>query len=300
MLAGIDRGRGVMRPIFAALLALVFLNCAQAATTAPEPKRDALFVAAENGQSAVVQKFLAGGGSVNAADANKLTLLNWAAYGGSLDLVKLLIAKGADVNAHANKEAWTPLMNASATGFALVAGTLLDHGAELNALSDAGYSPLAFAAEKKRVDVVRLLLARGADGGNALVAMVRDKQPDAIKLLIESGVDANATPRTKEKWFTPGETALYAAASAHDAALVTLLLDKGANPDIASPTGGNMATPLMMGAYHCNSAVIDALIAHNVTRSATNSGGGTAADLAATGWTNDMKACAPEITAKLR
>ena len=58
-----------------------------------------------------------------------------------------------------------------------------------------------------------------------------------------------------------------------------------------------MSTPLMMAAYFCNGAMIDALVAHNVTRSATNASGDTAADLAATGWTNDMQACAPEITA---
>ncbi len=283
---------------FAALLLLVLLAGApQAGAVA---KGDALFVAAEKGQVATVKKFLDGGGDANAADKNKLTLLNWAAYGGSLDLVTLLVAKGADVNVHANKKAWTPLLNASATGFPLVVSFLLDHGATVSALDADGYSALSFAAEKKHPDIVRILLARGADGGNALSTMARTKQIDAVNLLIESGVDANATPRVKEMWFRPGETALYAAASANAPDVVAALLNKGANPDIAAPEGGNMSTPLMMAAYFCNGAMIDALVAHNVTRSATNSSGDTAADLAATGWTNDMKACAPEITAKLR
>ncbi len=288
--------------LFAALIAVVLLAGAHDAIAAgkPAPQGDALFVAAEKGQIAVVQKFLDGGGDVNAADKNKLTLLNWAAYGGSFDIVKLLVAKGADVNARANKKAWTPLMNGSAMGFPLVVSYLLNHGAALNAIDADGYSALAFAAEKKRADVVRILLARGADGGNALVVLARGKMIEAINLLIESGVDANATPRTKEMWFTPGETALYAAASANEADVVAALLAKGANPDIATPEGGNMSTPLMMAAYHCNGAMIDALIAHNVTRSATNAGGATAADLAETGWTSDMKPCAAEITAKLR
>ena len=129
--------------------------------------------------------------------------------------------------------------------------------------------------------------------------MVRKNDPPALRLLLESGVDANATPRKKEMWFTPGETALYAATSANAPDLVSLLLDKGANPDIASPTGGNMSTPLMMGAYFCNATTIDTLIAHGATRSATNARGETAAQLAETGWTNDMKPCTAEITAKL-
>ncbi len=289
-----------MERIFAALLCLAFLAGAPLAAAAPAPKGDALFEAAEAGKIAVVRKFLAGGGNVNAADKEKLTLLNWAAYGGSLEMVKLLIDKHADVNAHANKAGWTPLMNASAMGFPLVAEYLLDHGADLNVLNAEGYNALAFAAVKQRADVVRLLLARGADGGNALVGLVRKKDAEALRLLLASGVDANATPRVKEKWFTPGETALYTAAYANATDLVSLLLDKGANPDIAAPEGGNMSTPLMMGAYFCNGPMIDALIAHNVSRSATNPSGDTAAHLAEIGWTNDMKPCAADIVAKLQ
>jgi ankyrin repeat protein len=281
-------------------LALLVGPAGAAPAAKPAPKGDALFVAAEKAQLAVVQKFLAGGGDVNAADKQKLTLLNWAAYGGAFEVAKLLIDKGADVNAHLSEKAWTPLMNASAMGFPLIANALIEHGAQVNALDSDGYSALAFAAEKKRADIVRILLAHGADGGNALVQMARTGQIDALNLLVESGIDANATPRTDEMWFTPGETALYMAAGANVADVAAALLSKGANPNIATPKGGNMPTPLMMAAYHCNGAMIDALIAHNVNRGATNGGGETAADLAATGWTSDMKPCAAEIVAKLR
>jgi ankyrin repeat protein len=287
-----------MKRTFALLL--VLLIGAPLAAAKPTAKGDALFEAAEKGRIAEVQKFLAGGGSPNAADKSSLTLLNWAAYGGSLEIVKLLIGKHAEINPHANKAGWTPLMNASATGYPQVVAYLLDHGADLNALSAEGYSALSFAAVEQRTDVVRLLLAHGADGGNALVQMVVKKEAAAVGLLLASGVDANATPRTKEKWFNPGETALYAAASANAPEIVSLLLDKGANPEIARPDGGNMSTPLMMGAYFCNGPMIDALLSHGASRSTTNSSGETAAHLAETGWTNDMKPCAPEITAKLQ
>ena len=289
-----------MARIPALLFFLIFIVGAETATAKPVADGDALFKAAEQGKLSVVVKYLEGGGSVNAADKASLSLLNWAAYGGSLALVKLLVDKKADVNVHGNKSGWTPLMNASAMGFPLVAAYLLDRGAELNRLNEEGYNALAFAAAKQRVDVVHLLLERGADGGTAFVSLVRKNDAAALRLLLESGVDVNATPRVEEKWFVPGETGLYTAAETNNPELVSLLLEKGANADIATPRGGNMSTPLMMAAYFCNAAMIDALVAHNVTRGATNINGDTAAQLAETGWTNDMKPCAADIVAKLR
>ena len=290
-----------MERIFATLLCLVFLvGEPLAAPAKPAPKNDAIFEAAEQGKLPVIRKFLAGGGKANAADASNLTLLNWAAYGGSLEVATLLVDKHADVNAHANKAGWTPLMNASARGFPLVAAYLLDHGADLNILSEQGYSALAYATVEQHAGVMKLLLERGADGGNALSQMAKMKELAAVILLLDNGVDVNATPRTKEKWFTPGEGALYAAASVNAADIVSLLLDKGAAVEIPRPEASNMSTPLMMGAYFCNGPMIDALLAHGASRSVTNAKGETAAQLAATGWTNDMKPCADEITAKLQ
>ena len=88
---------GIMERTFALLLCLVLFIGAPLAVAKPTPKGDALFEAAEKGRIAEVQKFLAGGGSPNAADKSNLTLLNWAAYGGSLEIVKLLIGKHAEI-----------------------------------------------------------------------------------------------------------------------------------------------------------------------------------------------------------
>lgn len=290
-----------MKSLSASALFLVigFAICGAAAGAPAKPNPDALWVAAEKGDVATVKKFLDGGGSPNAADSNKLTLLNWAAYGGQLDLVKLLVARHADVNVQASKMGYTPLMNAAAPGFPLVAAYLLDHGANLNLLDAEGNSALAFAAAKNRTDVVRLLLDRGADGGNALVQMVHLEKTDGLKLVLESGVDANATPRKEEKWFRPGETALYRAAWNDKLELATILLDKGANPNISTPAGGNMSTPLLIAAYRCSGPMIDALIAHGASLTLTNASGETAHTLAETGWTSDMKPCAADILAKL-
>ena len=276
--------------LFAALLA---------ALPASASSKEALFVAAEKGNIAAVKKHLAAGGSVDAADANKLSLLNWAAYGGAFEIVKLLVAQKADVNIHVNKSGWTPLMNASAMGHAQIAAYLLDHGADLSLLSTDGYAALSFAAAKQRTDVVKLLLAKGADRGNALVAMAYKNDAAAVRLLLENGVDPNASPQKKEMFFIPGETALYRAASDNNAPMVALLLEKGASPDVSAPSGGNMPTPLSMAAYYCNGAMIDSLLQHGASKGLTNGSGNTALDLARTGWTNNMQPCDAGIQAKL-
>jgi len=55
-------------------------------------------------------------------------------------------------------------MIASASGSAPAVATLLAHGADVNAREKAyGETPLFFAASRNRADVVRLLLAKGAD-----------------------------------------------------------------------------------------------------------------------------------------
>jgi ankyrin repeat protein len=58
-----------------------------------------------------------------------VTPLHLAAYTGSVELVELLLAKGADPNARADKGA-TPLVAASRQGHKKVEAVLLRHGAK--------------------------------------------------------------------------------------------------------------------------------------------------------------------------
>lgn len=111
------------------------------------------------------------------------TPLHWAAASGSLELARVLIQSGADVNAkapsygqasnvvtgpkihgadHPDEEGETPLHVAAAAGRADVIELLLDNRASINVTDENQASPLDHAVSAGSVDAVRVLLQRGA------------------------------------------------------------------------------------------------------------------------------------------
>ena len=87
------------------------------------------------------------------------TALMMAALRGQLEWSKKLIALGATVQ----RDGWTPLHYA-ATGPAVeVVALMLDRGADIDARAPNGNTPLMMAARYGSEDSVKLLVARGAD-----------------------------------------------------------------------------------------------------------------------------------------
>lgn len=94
--------------------------------------------------------------SVNAADESPLML---AALLGQLDAAKKLVARGARVD----KPGWTPLHYACSGPDDGVIAWLLAQGADVDARSPNGSTPLMMAARYGALDSPALLLAAGAD-----------------------------------------------------------------------------------------------------------------------------------------
>ncbi len=105
------------------------------------------------------------------------TALMRAAFSGDLELVKLLLAKGADP-AVVSKDSETVLEAAAALGFIQgyskgrsaaerleVIKLLVDLGADVNAADDYGITPLMAAANMGEVSIIQFLVDRGADLG---------------------------------------------------------------------------------------------------------------------------------------
>ncbi|KAH7070389.1 ankyrin repeat-containing domain protein, partial [Paraphoma chrysanthemicola] len=165
------------------------------------------------------------------------TPLLWAAENGHQTVAKLLLDKGADVNAqngHSNA-----LQAASEGGHEQVVKLLLNKGANVNAqggkYSAQGgkykSSALQAASEGGHEQVVKLLLDKGADvnaqcgvyNRSALQAASERGHEQVVKLLLDKGADVNAQCGVYNR------SALQAASERGHEQVVKLLLDKGAD-----------------------------------------------------------------------
>ena len=109
-------------------------------------------------------------------------LLHDAALKGHVEIVELLIAHKADVNAR-NAEGATALHDAALAGQTAVAEVLLNHGAEIDARDgDTQATALERAASWGASEVVELLLKRGANPS------IKDKNgKTALDLAVANG-----------------------------------------------------------------------------------------------------------------
>ena len=115
------------------------------------------------GHPEAVQVLLAAGADVNLAsrESMKVTPLASASAAGQLEIARMLIEHGANVNARAASD-FTPLYESAASGRIEFARLLLEHGADVNAKTSDGKTPLDYAREHGHEDMVELL-SRYAD-----------------------------------------------------------------------------------------------------------------------------------------
>jgi ankyrin repeat protein len=164
-----------------------------------------------------------------------ITPLMAAAVVGSVDAMKVLIDRRADVNAQ-NAVGSTALMW-SVTD-AKKARLLLDHGANVNLVARSGRTALIVAAfANPSADVVRMLLGKGANVAvmdqrkfTPMSAATYGNDTGTIRLLLDASADIN-TPDT-----FIGLTPLINAAGNRNLEAVKLLLAKGANVNAVSKT----------------------------------------------------------------
>ena len=86
----------------------------------------------------------------------------WTLRGADTTAVELLLAHGAVINSRATMQGWTPLHGAVSSGRMDLVEVLLQRGANVGAKDDAGRTPLQVAKQVNRFDIADLLRARGA------------------------------------------------------------------------------------------------------------------------------------------
>ncbi len=94
-------------------------------------------------------------------DNYNYTSLHLAAGKGYVEIARMLIDAGADVNVQ-NEWEQTPLHRAAIFGKVEIARMLIDAGADLDVQNEYGWTPLHMAASNGRVEVVRMLIDAGA------------------------------------------------------------------------------------------------------------------------------------------
>lgn len=167
---------------------------AQAVLAAPSTNernlRYRLFDAAENKRVEEVVKLLDQGADVNWISRNSATLVMVAAASGQIDLVRLLLQRGAVIQTEHGGDA---LVSAAASGSCELVALLLETGATIATEGQVGNTALAEAARRGHTPVVQLLLERGAsvlDGmspsGNALTWATKKGFKDIADLLLTS------------------------------------------------------------------------------------------------------------------
>jgi ankyrin repeat protein len=160
-----------------------------------------LSLACINGNAAMISLILEAGANANTTLPEGETALMTASNTGHVDALKVLLAHGANVNARENSRGQTALMWAVNEGYTAAAQLLIDAGADINAQSNGKFSPMMFAVRGGHIDIVRLLLARGASATETVAAAentsllgfaILNGKYNIGHLLLKHGADPNA------------------------------------------------------------------------------------------------------------
>lgn len=225
----------------------------------------------------VMRALLDAAANVNAATPDGVTVLHIAAY--DLEKTRLLVARGAAVDA-ATKSGETPLLVAAdRPGASEIVALLISKGANPAAKASGdfffgGPTALGRAAANADLPLMRLLLAQGVkvvDSPNIARAAAFGHCRECLRIVLEGGAAAN----------TPGRSALQDAAAFADLEMVRMLVEKGADINAADKRG---YTALMRAALSYEPGapqVVEYLLAKGTNANPKNETGDTALSFAA-------------------
>ena len=167
-----------------ARMVTMLLRAGAAVDRADENGQTPLMLAIKTGELSIVETLIRAGANVNAVEQfQRQTPLMWAvtAAKNAPEMTKLLLSKGADVNARALYTDWpnqlsseprgqyrpvgglTALLYAARNGCADCVAALIGAGADVNVPTPEGVTPLMVSLDNDYNDVAALLLDRGAD-----------------------------------------------------------------------------------------------------------------------------------------
>ena len=201
----------------------------------------------------------------NERDEDGETILINVVSTNRLDLVKFLVEAGADVNAIDYSGVEFPLDSAAVSGW------------------QEGYYYLAplTSSELRKIAEKHLsegLAYRQKENQKLAVNFVKAAwhgEIDKLETAIENGVDLNVIVKMPG---SNGESALHRACKGERTSIISILLKKGANPNIREKKSGE--TPLMKAIKTRNVTISRLLISHGADVDVRDNNGNTALSLA--------------------
>lgn len=197
----------------------------------------ALMWAVAEGHAPVVRQLLDAGARVNAASAGGFTPLMFAARRGDIGIARTLLERGADLAAE-SEEGHAPLLVAVVRGQVDFVLFLLERGADPNA-SNSGYTALHWASGRFESSHTHDYSEVKDDEWRSLAEVPRDRKVELIKALLARGADLHARitlppPRYgfvlfKAKYVL-GATPFFLATTVADLDVMRVLLGAGARP----------------------------------------------------------------------
>lgn len=230
-----------------------------------------LHQAVVKGDKKKVATLLEQGAKVDARDAHGRTPLFVAAENGDVDAVKELLDHGANPTKGALlKHGNTPLHVAAENGFDKVIELLLSKSTNADLRNSSGQTPLMLAAWARHPQTVTLLIKHGANpsaydryGWTALHTPWDAKPADANYTSVMEILVANKARVNAQTGAPSGYTPLMGAALVGDKETVELLMDAGAQVNVADEQG---QSAISIAEHQHYPDVVAALSEHGATR----------------------------------
>lgn len=172
--------------------------------------------AAQKGELVTIERYLAEGKNINICEWEGWTPLMAAVTFGRTETVRFLLAHGGDARVRLKNGETTLIQAAQSENNVQIIADLIKAGADINAATTKGLTPLMRFAWLGQSSAVKLMLEAGADatrrdkdGWTAFRFGIHGGSPEVVKTLLKHQADVNesdADGNTPLSWYSPYDT----------------------------------------------------------------------------------------------